>query len=341
MQTQPETAVGSETTSVDAKADAKNAFENLAAEMLPDEEDDQPEAPPAEAGEGEQPEPDEEADDEPEGEVEGDDLPPIDPPVSWTAEEKAKFAELPRDLQETVQKRETDRERFVQSKSQEAARARSESEQAAMTQLAQIEREYAQRYAATAQQFDIPEPDIGLLATNPTEYAMQAHQHRAALAQRNEAQQAAQYYAAQAQQREAQAEQAFRAQEYQVIVSEFPEYADPTTGPKIVADLTAVARELGYPPELIEAARATDIMAMRKVAEYKAKAERLDRMEAKKMEKVRAAKGLPNVAKPGVAQGSDQVRQTRADAAWQSAVSSKGDARNDALADWMKNTGII
>jgi hypothetical protein len=53
-----------------------------------------------------------------------------------------------------------------------------------------------------------------------------------------------------------QAEQAHHAEQHRIIVEQFPEYADPTTGPKLQQELSAVARELGYPPELIGQARA-------------------------------------------------------------------------------------
>jgi hypothetical protein len=57
---------------------------------------------------------------------------------------------------------------------------------------------------------------------------------------------------------------------------------------------------IGLSDELIAQARAPDILAMRKAAEWKAKADQLDRLNAKKMEKVRAAKGLPDSATPTV-----------------------------------------
>jgi hypothetical protein len=50
--------------------------------------------------------------------------PPIRAPQSWDAEAKAKFEALPRDLQEVVLARETDRDKAVQRSVQEAADAR-------------------------------------------------------------------------------------------------------------------------------------------------------------------------------------------------------------------------
>ena len=55
---------------------------------------------------------------------------------------------------------------------------------------------------------------------------------------------------------------------------------------------------------------------MRKAAEWKAGFDQLQKLNGAKMEKVRAAKGLPKVATPGVSQGAKAVSQTRADQAW-------------------------
>lgn len=334
MTTQPEEqAVGSETVpEAQEPADAREAFEQLAEDWNEPEEAE--EAVEAETGE--------ESEDGLEIEAEDDDLPPIDAPVSWDAEAREKFAELPRDVQEYVAKRESERERFVQQKSQEATRAQREAAQQAMSQLARIEQGYAQQYQVLAQQFDVPEPDIALLATDPQTYALQAKRYQNAQAQRQEMQQAAEYYAQQAAAREEHIQQAEYAAQAQVITEQFPEYADPTTGPKLREELSGVARELGYPPELIAQARATDILAMRKAAEWKAKADRLDAMNRKTMEKVRAAKGLPKSVKPGVKMSGDQTRAARSKAAWERTKTASNPAeRADAFAEYLQSTGQL
>jgi hypothetical protein len=251
------------------------------------------------------------AEDDPELEEEADDLPPIDPPVSWDAEAKERFAKLPREDQEYLAKRESERERFLQTKSQEAVRAKQDTEQAAIQQLAQIEQGYAQHYQSLAEQIAPQRPNPALLQHDPQAfYAMQAD-YEAKIAQQRELQQQAQTYAQQAQARAMQMEQATLAEQHRVIVEHFPEYTDPTTGPELQRKLTAVAKELGYPDELIGQARASDILAMRKAADWKAKAEKYDALQAKKMEKVRAAKDLPRVAKPGSAQAPGAARQNQ------------------------------
>jgi hypothetical protein len=131
-------------------------------------------------------------------------------------------------------------------------------------------------------------------------YAQQAN-YEAALAQQRELQQQAQLFAQQAQARAQQIEQQHNAEQHRIIVENFPEYADPTTGPELRSKLSAVAKALGYSDELINQARANDILALRTASDWKAKADKYDALQAKKMEKVRAAKGLPKVATPGVA----------------------------------------
>jgi hypothetical protein len=296
--TQPETAVGGEPI-----VDSQLTPEDRLSVAFDDPANHQEEEP----AEEETPE----ADDEPTDEEEADDLPPIDAPVSWDAEGRAVFASLPREAQEIVQKREADRERFVQQKSQEATRARQEVERAAHQQLAEYDARVSQHLQGLAEQLQPQRPNPQLLQYDPQAFYAQQAQYEADVAQRQQLQQQAENHAHQAQSRAAQAEQAHNAEQHRLIVEQFPEYADPTTGPKLQAELSSVARELGYPPELIGQARATDIIAMKKVAEYKAKAAKYDALNSKKMEKVREAKGLRPVAKPGAAQAPGAARQTQ------------------------------
>jgi hypothetical protein len=327
--THPETPeVGGEAT-----APATNPFEDIAAEWAGEEQQEEP----VEEGE-----PLEEAEDEPELEAEDDDLPPIDAPVSWDAEAKARFAELPRDLQETVKQRETERERFVQQKSQEAARARQEVEQTAFQQLAQYERQVAEELSQLAAQIGPQRPDPAVLQYDPQAFYKQQAAYENAQAQQLQLQRQAQEYAQQAQQREAEAERLYHSQQQQKLVEAFPEYLDPTSGPELQRNLSAVAREMGYSPELIAQARADDILAMKVAAGWKAKADKLDALEKRKMEKVRAARGLPKVATPGVAVNAEQTRRTRAQAAFETAKTSRHtQEKGDAFYEFLKNTGHL
>lgn len=337
--TQPTEAVGGEPVEP-VEAEAANPFEQLAEEFLgPDETDEEIDE---ELSEAEADEAEAEADQE-EAEEAEETLPPIDPPVSWDAEAKAKFAELPRDLQETVQKREAERERFVQQKSQEATRAQHTALQQAQAELAQINEGYARQYQQIADSIQVSEPDPMLQVTDPVAYAQHMRAFQQANAQRNAAQQRAREHAQQAQWQQAQAEQAEHAEQVRIITEQFPEYADPTSGPELQRKLSAVAKRLGYPDELISQARATDILAMREVANVFDKADKYDALMKDKMAKVRAAKGKPPVtARPGVAQGADQLRARDARSALEVAKSSKNrDVQGAAFLQYLETTGQI
>ena len=336
--TQPTEAVGSEQPVEAPVETAEDIYARLGEETfgVTDEE----EEPVGEEG----PEPEQEAaDDETAAEEEADDLPPIEAPVSWDAEAKELFKNLPRDAQEIVAKREGERERFVQQKSQEAAQARQTAAQQAQAELAQLNAAYAQHYQEIASQFEVAEPDPMLQVTDPVAYAQQLRAVQQANAQRSKAQQAAQQHFQQAQALAAQAEQANYAEQHRIIVDSFPEYADPTTGPELQRKLTAVAKRIGYTDELIGQARAQDILAMRTVAEAIDKADKYDALQKTKMANVRAAKGKPPVStRPGVSQGPEQLRARTAQAALDTALTSKNrDVSGAAFYQYLEKTGQI
>lgn len=96
-------------TAPEAPIEAAEEPNQSEAEATPAEDD---ASEPAEAGDG-----DEEAQaDEPEA-------PEVDPPAWWTAEQKARFKELPSDLQAVVQEQERNRERIVSEAKERAAQA--------------------------------------------------------------------------------------------------------------------------------------------------------------------------------------------------------------------------
>src|SRR3569833_3175336 len=102
-------AAGGEPVTPDSAPASNDPFDAIADSFFGEEEENDA------AGSGAAPELD--ADDLPDGEPDSDEAgPAIAPPVSWTAEEKAKFQALPRDVQETLARRESERERFIQSK---------------------------------------------------------------------------------------------------------------------------------------------------------------------------------------------------------------------------------
>jgi len=333
--TQPAEAVGGEAAPVTESPE--DFGEALARDVFGIEEEEQ-----SAEGVEEQPEATEEAEDEPETEEEVDDLPPIEAPVSWDAEAKETFKNLPREAQEIVAKREAEREKFVQSKSQEAARARQEAEQTALQQVAAYEAQVAQQLQQYAEQIAPQPPDPAMLQYDPQGFYAKEAEYRTKTAQQQKLQRDAQVYAQQAQLCAQQIAQSEQAEQHRIIVDKFPEYTDPTTGPELQRKLTAVAKELGYPDELIGQARAADILAIRQAAEWKTGYEKYQALQKTKMEKVRAAKGLPRVATPGVSQGTEQLRARTAQAALHTALTSKNrDVSGAAFYQYLEKTGQI
>jgi hypothetical protein len=132
--------------------------------------------------------------------------PPIDPPVSWDADAKAKFAAMPRDVQEYVSKREAERNAELRRMQNEAARLRQSFEterQTGTTQLHQLGQHLSTLTGALQSQLlgefaDIKSrEDVSRLAVeNPARYV----QYRDKIDMLNEAQAAQQRISLQQQQ---------------------------------------------------------------------------------------------------------------------------------------------
>lgn len=287
--TQPEQAVGGASdTVVAAEPTIEDRFAVLA-DQEPEEEE--PEEGPVE----DQPEilPEE---DEPE--VEADDVPPIKPPASWNTEEQEEFKQLPRALQETLTRRESERERFVQSKSQEAKQAGLAAQQQLVEQVTQAQGHYLQTLQSVLP--ELPEkPPAHLMATDPALYAQLMENHENALAWHVHAQEQAQSI----QQQQQAARQQLLQHELQAtqerLQSDFPEYLDPAQGPELRTKLGSTALALGYSQDQLAQVNAQDILAIRTATSWKDKADKYDALMAKQMDKVRAAKSLPRVSRPG------------------------------------------
>jgi hypothetical protein len=269
----------------------------------PEEDDEAPQATTAEDA----PELTEEdvADSEEEG-----DLPPITPPVSWTAEEKEEFKQLPRQLQETLTRREAEREKFVQSKAQEAKHAEARVHAQVSDQFKNVTSLFVQQMAALA--VPVPQrPAHQLQAEDPYQYAEEMDAHERAVAHNRWIEQ--QIGLAGQQFRHAQAADHQRDQviTLSALQNDFPEYLDEEKGPEIRQRLGSTAQSLGYSAEQIAMADHLDIKAMRLATEWREKAEKYDKLMSNKMQRVREAKDLPRVSRPGTAQGKGAVANQR------------------------------
>lgn len=337
MTTQPEAAVGNEAPAVEAEAqDPRSTFDNLAEEMFGPDEPEEDELQEQEAEQGEDPE---NAEEVAEQEVEPE-LPAIEPPVSWDKEAKDVFSKLPREAQEIVAKREADRERFVQTKSQEAAQAQRNATIEAMKLAEQHKAQAAQVLEQYAKQFEVTPPNPDLYLTNPAQYAQELHRYQTFTAQREQAQRDMSRF----QQEQAQIQQARQQHEaqafHQQLQAEVPEVFDPSTGHDVLKELTATAELLGFDPNQIS--DVTAIKALKVTSEWKTKAEKYDALMKKQMERVRSGKSPPPIAKPGTARLPEQTRKARGEAAWNNALNARTRVQRDqAVADWAEATGFF
>ena len=307
----------------------------------PDAEQEEEEDAPSDSGEEADDDVDpDEGDTEDEGEEDSADEPEeaIKPPVSLNKEQKAAFEQLPPDLQKVWAETEAQRNREVQLKTTEAAEAKRSAVSQAQAELASIQQQYAAELEIYAQAFQPIEPDYSLLATDPQAYAeqvayskQQSAQHQYMMQQVNALREQSQQFTQHQQMQTAQAELA-------KLSASLPEWNDPAKRAELIPVLTEIGHELGYSDELMAQAGADDIVALKKAAEWKSKAEKFDAWQARKMQNVRAAKALPKVAKPGVTSSGNPSKAARADAAWARAKVSRS---GDDFADFLEAKGIL
>jgi len=299
--------------------------EQPTAPNLTDLYDDKPKGEPADA----EPQPDARAETDPPAEdADGDPADPVEPevdpieaPTSWAKDAKDVFGKLAalgeegRAIAETITKREADRERFVQTKSREAANTRQTVETEARQALTTIMRNHEQ--ALTQFLPELPQmPDPRLLASPEHRdiYFQQKAEYDYAVAQRDHVSQQLEQARNHAQAISQQQLQAEVQAEHAVLEDAFgDEWSDPSSRAKLLSDLEPIAAELGYPKEVMAEARAADIIALRRIGDLKAKADKYDQLMKKRMEPVRAAKApLPPVARPGAQAGQSKPRGTLA-----------------------------
>lgn len=248
------------------------------------------------------------------------DQPAIDPPHSWTAEDKAKWGDLPREAQEIIARRETEVARAITAKSEEAKTARETVVEQAKTEIATFREQQAAQIRQYAALFTPEPPDERLLYTGNQQDSILYQQQQAAFmrahAQQQQLQQAAQYEEAQAQLIRDEQSKAAREADNKRLREEWPEwFMEGETGQKLQNDLKSIALEVGYPAELWEERNAADVLALRKVSDWKAKAAKWDSYDRNRRTpngQFRQQRQLPPVTRPGStarpAQSSDPVK---------------------------------
>jgi hypothetical protein len=231
----------------------------------------------------------------------------IDAPVSWNKEAKEKFAQLPPDMQTFLAQQDAQRNRQVQDVTTRAKEAQHQAAAEAAQQVANSQQLYAQQLEMVAASFLPPEPNPAQFQDMQS-FAHAKFQYDQAHAQHQQLMQHAQQIRSQADQQTQQYAQEAILRDARNVALDLPEVRDATAYQQLVQDLTPIARELGYDDQRIAQAWPSDVLAMRRVAEYKADAQKWRQLQSRKMEGVRAAKNLPKVTQPGAggaAQASD------------------------------------
>lgn len=223
---------------------------------------------------------------------------PIARPHSWNNDQEDMWKSLPREVQEVMAAREVERERFVHTKAQEAARVKQSVEAETRQGLIQLQQHHAQQLQQAMQMINMPEPpDQRLLASEDPEhhrlYMVQQNRYNAATDQAATLHRSAEMARQQAEHLQSQERQlAIQADEAK-LVEMWPDWSEPSKRAERLAQLAPIAAELGYGPEEQANAASTDLFALHKAMEWKRDAEKYRAMMKQRMEPVRAAKQAP------------------------------------------------
>ncbi|HWI84788.1 MAG TPA: thiamine phosphate synthase [Sphingomonas sp.] len=263
----------------------------------------------------------------------------ITAPISWGDDAKALFEQLPPELQSTVAAREAQRERALQQATTDAADARRNAMAEASASFAEQQRHYAAHLERLAAALAPERPDPALLAEDPQAFYELQALYDAQLAEHQALTQQARHAAAEAQQRDAIARSHELAQDHAALGAHLGEdWTDISRRRALLTDLEQIGASLGYSMENMGRANATDILALKAAADWKAKADRYDALQSNRMTAVAAARGAPRVAKPGVSPTRAEQSARGRDAAWARA---KAERSGDAYAALLDSMGIV
>lgn len=231
------------------------------------------------------------------------DAPAIEVPASLTAEEKAKFAALPKDAQRYVADLEGRRAVQVQTATTKASEAQRAAESAAARADAQAQARYAQQLKAFGEHLAPQKPDSQLAAYDPAAYIAQQAQYEAAKAQHDEFMQQAESLGTDAEAAMTDAEVQQRDRDLMNI----PEVQNEATREQFFTKAIDAGKLLGLDMTKIGHATAGELKALRQVADWREKSEKYDAATARQMQRVRDGKSTrttkPNAAQPSSAEG--------------------------------------
>lgn len=237
--------------------------------------------------------------------------PAIEAPVSLTAEEKAKFAALPKEAQQYVADLESRRAVQVQTATTKAAEAQRTAESAAARADAQAKAVYAQQLQVFADNLAPQRPDPQLAYTDPQAFIALNAQYEAQRAQHDQFVQQVTALSQEADEQMTEAEIAERDR----ALSAIPEVQNEETRNLFFEKSIGVAKVLGLDTAALNRASAGEWKALRQVSDWQEKASKYDAAMAKQMQRVRESKKSGS-AKPNAVtsnkQGTFQKAKDRA-----------------------------
>jgi hypothetical protein len=243
-------------------------------------------------------------------------LPPIEPPRSWSKEDKELFARLPRETQERLADRERSRDSDFSRRQQEATE-RAKALEAERRQVEQARQQYEaalpQLLTVLQQQQAGEFADIRTVADverlvredGPRYLQWDLHQKKVAAVQQE---------VAAAQQRQAQELgqlwQQFASEQDKLVTEKVPELADAKKAAELQSSALSTLKNIGFDQE--ELARAWQGQQGLSLRDHRLQMLILDATrwrEAQAKAKSVAAKPVPPVQRPGVAQGRNAARE--------------------------------
>lgn len=253
-----------DTTGPDSGADVETQTDPLA--FYQDEQAEEPE----QATEDDiDPEEDGEEGEEPE-------QPAIDAPVSLKAEEKEQFAQLPPEAQRMLSDVLSRRDRETQQGLESARTAQRQAEAAAAEQVAQTQRQFADKFEQLAQVFAPQPPDPRLAQQDPGAYIAAKAIYDEEIGHFGQLMQQITGIRQQADGHTQQQDKEWRDDQVRQLMS-VPEFADEAQRNDFLTGIeTFATSEGGYSPEEVAQAGAKDILLLKKAQGWKAKAEKWD-----------------------------------------------------------------
>ena len=246
--------------------------------------------------------------------------PPVDPPRSWSKEDKELFKALPRETQERLAERErsrdtdfskrqqaaTEQQRALQAEQQRLEAARGQYDQALPILLQNLQAGYGSEFADIKTMDDVQK----LAVSDPIRYTQwDAAQKRMAAVQQEVVASQERQYAERNQQLNA-----YRQREAELFVEKAPEFADPVQSKKLMDSAVTTLRDLGFKDqELGEMWRGERDISIHDHRLHLLLRDGIKWRDASaKAKQVTAqAKPLPPVQRPGVSQGANASREAR------------------------------